>query len=387
MRQLYLVITLTAVFLLMACQSVKNTRIDPTSYLNDQAFPDYENIPIESQQEVFALDQDAKDFVTATINPIADDIEKMETLAYRIFDRSDLNLLYMASANTTATETFHNRAANCLSMSIMTYALAKQAGFGVRFQDVEIPEYWTRREGYSLLNGHINLQMLPRPNMNVTYFQTKGFQVDFAPREVKKHFPKKIVSVETVLAMYYNNKGADALLQKDFTKAYAYFRAATKTDPEFDSTWTNLGFLYRLEGYYQSAEDSYQHAIDLNPENLTAWENLAFLYGYTNRPVAAKDINERLERKRFNNPYYHINLGDEEFEKENWDIALEHYRRALSLDKTKHEVYFGLAKTYYELGAIQRSKRYFALAKRFSNDHQDQERYQGKLDLLTKVQR
>lgn len=384
MRKLYLVITLASVFFLMACQSVKNTRIDPIYYLNDQAFPDYKTVPIETQEEVFALDQEAKNFVTETINPIADDIEKMETLAYRIFDRSDLNLLYMASANTIATETFHNRAANCLSMSIMTYALAKQAGFGVRFQDVEIPEYWTRREGYSLLNGHINLQMLPRPNMNVTYFQTKGFQVDFAPREVKKHFPKKIVSVETVLAMYYNNKGADALLQKDYTKAYAYFRAATQVDPEFDSTWTNLGFLFRLEGYYQSAEDSYQHAIDLNPENLTAWENLAFLYDFTGRTAEARVITARLERKRDDNPYYHLNLGDEEFEHENWDTALAHYRKALSLDKTKHEVYFGLAKTYYELGQVERSKRYLALAKRFSIDHQDQDRYQGKLDLLTR---
>lgn len=384
MQKLYLMISLLVVVFLTACQTMQQVEVYAKSSLHDEAFPDYVLTKVETAEDVFKLDKAAIDFVNETINPIKDHVEQMETLAYRIFDRADLNLLYMANANTTAIETFHNRAANCLSMSIMTYALAKQAGFGVRFQDIEIPEYWTRREGYSLLNGHVNLQLLVRPSANITYFQTKGFQVDFAPRETQKHFPKKFISIETVLSMFYNNKGADALLAKQYDKAYAYFRAAATVDPEFDSTWANLGFLYRLNGFHSFAEQSYRQAIAVNEDNLTAWENLARLYDYTNRSDEARMIDERLQRKRYDNPYYHVNLGEEEFEQENWDKALEHYRKALSLDKTKHEVYFGLAKTYYQLGEIKRSQRYFSMAKKYSSNQQDQDKYQGKMDLLTK---
>ena len=48
-------------------------------------------------------------------------------------------MLYRNSANTTANTTFNNRAANCLSLSIMTYALAEHVGLNATFYEVEIP--------------------------------------------------------------------------------------------------------------------------------------------------------------------------------------------------------------------------------------------------------
>ncbi|MFT5311760.1 MAG: Flp pilus assembly protein TadD, partial [Paraglaciecola sp.] len=295
------------------------------------------------------------------------------------------NLLYKGSANTTASQTFHNRAANCLSMSIMTYALATEAGYGVRFQDIDIPEYWTRRQGYSLLNGHVNLQVLPKPDINTLYLQTRGYQVDFDPQASKAYFPKKFISKQLVLAMFYNNKGADALLNEDYNRAYAYFRQALILAPEFASPWVNLGFLYRLEGFYAQAEDAYQHALIVKPQSLTAWENLAFLYAFTQRQQEADAILAKVERKRMNNPYYHLNQGEQEFEHENYTEALRHYRKALSLDKSKHEIYFGLAKTYYYLGDVARSQHFLKQAKRKSFSQQQQDKYQGKLDFLSKL--
>ena len=381
-RQLIVISTL---IFLSACQSTQYVSIDPHALFYDQGFTGFEHIPIETQEQVFSLDDDAKDFVKKTVGYINDPIDGMETLIHNIFARSEFNLLYKGSANTTASQTFHNRAANCLSMSIMTYAMATEAGYGVRFQDIDIPEYWTRRGGYSLLNGHVNLQMLPKPDLNTLYFQTRGYQVDFDPQTSKQNFPKKFISKKLVLAMFYNNKGADALLKKDYKRAYAYFREALILAPKFDSAWVNLGFLYRLKEVYKYAEDAYKQALNINPDSLTAWENLAFLYAFTQRQQEAATISAKVERKRINNPYYHLNLGDEEFEHENYTEALHHYRKALSLDKTRHEIYFGLAKTYYHLGEVERSQHFLKQAKRKSVSQQQQDRYQGKLDLLSKL--
>jgi hypothetical protein len=54
------------------------------------------------------------------------------------------------------------------------------------------------------------------------------------------------------------------------------------------------------------------------------------------------------------------------------------------LDKTKHEIYFGLAKTYYQMGDVRRSQLYFVKARNKSRMEQDQERYQDKLDLISR---
>jgi hypothetical protein len=166
-------------------------RVETASLLNDNAFADYTNYHIETEEEVFFLDKEAINFVRKTVNPIDDPIDRMESLVRSIFDRSKFNLLYMGSANTTAMETFKNRAANCLSMSIMTYSLAKHAGFSVRFQDIQIPEYWTRREGYSLLNGHVNLQLVPRSSSSVIHLLTNGYEVDFEPQDTRRHSKKR----------------------------------------------------------------------------------------------------------------------------------------------------------------------------------------------------
>jgi tetratricopeptide (TPR) repeat protein len=381
---LKLTFTLLAACWLTACQTAPHISQQTGQLFYDEAFADASNITIETQQQVFALDQDGKDYVRATIGGYDDPIEKMETLAHSIFNRLDFNLLYRGDANTIASETFRNRAANCLSLSIMTYALAREAGFGVRFQDIDIPEFWTRRDGISLLNGHVNLQIVPRSSNTAIYFKTQGYQVDFDPQAIKAHFPKKYISKQLVLAMFYNNKGADALLQHDFDSAFAYFSAALKLEPEFVSGWVNLGFLYRLKGLYAGAERVYSHALNMAPDNLTGWENLAYLYTYTGRADEADVILARVERKRQDNPFYHLDLGEREFDKGNWEIALDHFRRALALNNRHAEIFFALAKTYYQLGEEQRTRHYLKMAKRTAHSLNEKDKYQGKMDLLSR---
>jgi tetratricopeptide (TPR) repeat protein len=377
-------ILITLVFSLSfcGCQSTSVYVTPSELLLYDRGFVGFTQVQIESEQEIFRLDDKAKAFVKSTIASKTNKIDQMEALVRGIFDRSDLNLLYQGDANNTANETFHSRAANCLSMSIMTYAMAKEAGFYVDFQEIMIPEFWTRKAGFSLLNGHINLKMFAPHDPSVFMLNKRSFQVDFDPQSSRSGLPKKIVSKQAVMAMFYNNKGADALLRKDYTSAYAYFREALLIDPNFDSGWINLGIVYRLSGYFNQAEKTYQHALGLNSDSLTASENLAYLYTFTGREEEAEAILAKVEYKRNNNPYYHVNLGEQEMEQEHWDQALGHFRRALALDRSKHEVYFGLARVYFEIGELQQSKRYFKQAKNKAHNRQDEDKYQHKIDFL-----
>jgi len=378
-------ITLVIFLSFCGCHSTSVYVTPSESLLYDQGFVGFTQIQIESEQDVFTLDDKAKAFVKSTVESKTNKIDQMEALVRAIFDRSDLNLLYQGDANNTANETFHSRAANCLSMSIMTYAMATEAGFNVDFQEIMIPEFWTRKAGFSLLNGHINLKMFAPHDPSVFMLNVRSFQVDFDPQSSRSGFPKKIVSKQAVMAMFYNNKGADALLRKDYTSAYAYFREALLLDPDFDSGWVNLGIVYRLSGYFNQAEKTYQHALGLNSDSLTAWENLAYLYTFTGREAEAEDILAKVEYKRNSNPYYHVNLGEQEMEQKHWAQALGHFRRALALDRSKHEVYFSLARAYFAIGELQQSKRYLKQAKNKVNNRQDEDKYQHKLDFLSNL--
>jgi tetratricopeptide (TPR) repeat protein len=376
---------LLVTIMLIGCQAVPKISVSHKALLYDEGFEGFENVTVESEKEIFELNDEAKAFAQSAIRGVSKPKEQIQALVQHIFSRSDLNLLYRAEANTVANQTFRNRAANCLSMSIMTYALANELGFSVRFQDIEIPEYWTIREGQSLLNGHINLQILPSSSRKRTQFLTQGFEVDFDAQATQEHFPKTLLKLNQVVAMFHNNNGGDALLKKDYVKAYAYFRSAFMQSPDLSSVLTNLGYLYRLIGQYELAEKTYLWAIKKNKENLTAWRNLSYLYRYMGHDEIANNIVSRVTRQRSKNPFFHINRGDKAFDKQQWQIALGHYQRALKLDKRNHEVFFGLGKTYFKLGDVKRSYHYLKLAKKKSRTEQQQAVYQRQIDMLATI--
>lgn len=375
---------------LSGCQSTEHTQLDLKPEFLDASFAGYEAITVESEKEIFALDSDAKVFVnnlTVAKNMVhAKNRNKvMENLIRAIFNRSEFNMIYDNGANTTASETFNNRAANCLSLSIMTYALAKQAGFEVTFQEIDIPEYWTRKDGYSLINGHINLRISDASDSTMILLENRTMVVDFDPFSPKKYFPSNPVNKQRVVAMFYNNKGAEALVNGDHLSAYSYLKAAVQADIMFQDAWTNLGILYRMAGHYDWAEKTYEEALKLNQDNLTIWENLAILHEHQGRFELAQNINDFVVKKRLSNPYYHFILGEQELEIGNYQNALSHYKKAIKIDESHHEFYFGMAKAYANMGDSEQAMKYLKRAKRHTQINDLKDRYQHKMDLFAKL--
>ncbi len=379
-RILFLGITLSFV----SCSSRPEANVDSRTILHDDLFPDYIDVAIESSQDVFSINKTIKAFVDSNLNRHDDPDKKIKDLASAIFGRTNLNLLYQDDANTVAEETFKNGAANCLSLTILSYAMADYADLGVEFQQIEIPGVWTRKENTTVLNRHVNLKLFQKKEDNITLFVRSTFQLDFDSQVSSLHMPGKRISKSKVLALFYNNKGAEALIDKNMTVAYAYFRKALFTDPYLVEALANLGVLYHRAGENKYAEDTYNTALAIKQNDTTVLENLASIYSITDRQKQAENIRARLKEKRKNNPYYYYNLGEIEFENKNWEGAKKHYRKAISLNKKQHIFYFALAKVYFLQGEIKLSKKYIALAKKHTPSEEQQLLYQNKLNLLIK---
>ena len=379
-RRASLLIVSCGLLVLSGCASTIKVSEDIAGNLNDDLFPEFKKYRLESPEKIFYLGDDARAFVDEAISTNPHAAKNMRNLVEKIFDRADLGLTYLNSANSVANETFENQLANCLSLSIMTYAMANYAGFDSDFYEVDIPEYWTRRDGFSLLNGHINMRLGAKDAQSIQSI-SDYLDVDFDPQNMRKHFQRRTISQTRVIAMFYNNVGAEALIRKDYAKAYAYFRGAVSTDKTLSDAWVNLGILYRMNDAYVEAEEAYKVALALDDDNLTAWENMAVLYHFSGDEKTAADIIDMVKRRRHENPFYHFILGEQALEAGNLEDALVFYRRAYKLDAKRHEVLFGMGKAYYELGDISRAERYLTLAERYANEL-DAERYRGKLSSL-----
>lgn len=376
------------VFLVLTLPACKSTYIgsstEVTPIFKDKIFAGYEDVQVETEDEIFALSSDAKKFVYHLTRGETDPVDKIETLVKAIFDRSDFNMIYDNSANTVAAETFANKAANCLSLSIMTYSLAEQAGLWVRFREIDIPEYWTRKEGFSLINGHINVAISHRTGNDV-HLKRSTMTVDFDPFSPKKYFPAKNAGKDRVLAMFYNNKGADALVREDYPVAYAYIKQAIQVDASFQDAQINLGILYRMTNQYQLAEQTYKEALTMQRSNLTILENLAVLYRFQGKDAEADDLLATVDKRRQGNPYYHFILGEQDLDEGEYKDAMVHYKKALHLDSSKHEFYFGMAKTYAAMGNVNGARLYLKKAKRHTKLKDIKKHYQNKINLFASL--
>jgi len=387
MKPIFIWCLLLSLPLLFSCQSISEhldySQVKVNSLYIDQKFTKPVLFEVESEQEIFMLDEEMIALVDTKLKSSYSPKKKAKILLDHIFSQDNIALSYTSNANITAREAFHSQTANCMSLTIMAYALAKEAGLNVDFQQVNIPEYWVRNGQYNLLTGHINLLIKTKNNIDrTTIYGSNTLQIDFDPYVLKESFSKKVINKNTVLAMFYNNKGGQALVNENYIIAYQYFKAATKADRLFSSAWGNLAVLYKLTHHDQIAESTYRHAILLKQDNYTALANLAILLRKKEAIEEAKKIEHKLQTKRNKNPYYHAVLADEAYYKHNYPQALLHYKKAIKLNNKIHELYFGLAKVYYQLNKISAAKKAIKMALRLNKVKLTESQYIAKLNFL-----
>lgn len=387
MKPVFIWCLLLSLPLLFSCQSISEhldySQVKVNSLYIDQQFTKPDLFEIESEQEIFMLDEEMIVLVDTKLKSSYSPKKKAKILLDHIFSQDNIALSYTSNANVTAREAFHSQTANCMSLTIMAYALAKEAGLNVDFQQVNVPEYWVRNGQYNLLTGHINLLIKTKNNIDrTTIYGSNTLQIDFDPYVLKESFSKKVINKNTVLAMFYNNKGGQALVNENYIIAYQYFKAATKADRLFSSAWGNLAVLYKLTDHDQIAEATYRHAILLEKNNYTALTNLAILLRKNQAIAEADTIEKKIQAKRNKNPYYHAVLADEAYYKHNYPQALLHYKKAIKLNNKIHELYFGLAKVYYQLNKISAAKKAMKMALRLNRVKSTESQYIAKLNFL-----
>lgn len=366
------------------------TKTDTTISVSDLVsyIPTSRDIEIETMREVFQLTEEQRLYARGDLKGISDPWTRASQLRDFMFNRDHLAIEYSNSANTIASETYENAAANCLSLTILAYSLAKEAGFRVEFQEIQVPEFWTQQQGFNLINGHVNLKLTAKQPARLwdEHPQFESFVLDFEPNSQTASNKAKAISKKGITAYFYNNKGAEMLMQQEFEKAGAYLYNSLKLAPQDSSAWNNMGSLLKNLGHLEAAEKAYQQAINIRKENWAAWENLALIYAMTKREDEAQSIAKRVQKQRSDNPNYHLKQAEAYEEKSEFSLAISHYKKALRLSPRQHDLYFGLARNYFKLENLDKSKHFLELAAKHAPSSDDNVRYRSKLRHIQNLQ-
>ncbi|MCL2913617.1 hypothetical protein L2725_07415 [Shewanella corallii] len=281
-----------------------------------------------------------------------------------------------------ATETYARREGNCLSLVLLTTALADTLNVPVQYQEVEVQPIWDKWGQFYLINGHINIKLYAPESSTSLTFASRSILVDFLPERAIRGYTSHRINRSTVTAMFYNNLAAEALVNGDLDRAYALIKASLQFKPDFISAINTLGVVYRRAGMDDEAERVYRYAMALPGDHLNPMSNLALLLGEQGRLEEWSQIHRKLELARIRNPFYYFDMAEEAYTRKAYSEAVDWYRRAVKLADYQPEFFLGLSKSYWQLGDRDRAEFNMSRAIKLATDEEDKQRYQYKLKAM-----
>jgi tetratricopeptide (TPR) repeat protein len=307
--------------------------------------------------------------------------DRRQALIDALYLKDALQLAYDAEATRSAAEAFDARAGNCLSLVLMTAAFAKHLEVPVNYQQVMIDDEFSRAGDLFFVSGHVNV-MLGRHGAPYKGDDAQWLTIDFLPQVELRGQRTVPLEEHTLVAMFLNNRAAEALARGDLTAAYWRARAALKNDPQFAAAANTLGVVYQRAGHAAEAERALRFVIEREPRSTSAWSNLARLLRSQGRDDEAQRAAERLAALEPHPPFHFFARGREALQQGRAAEARDLLLRELRRQPQQHEVHFWLAQAYAALGDVRATARHLGLAAEYSPTRQARSIYAAKLERL-----
>ena len=378
-----LLAVLAVVALLGACASAPPgppPRV-PTHLFEDSAFA-APTQPIDPAQ-IFALSPAMKHYLDVELSAQLRSMGRQRGLVDALYAKAQLRLDYDTDITRNAAEAFAARSGNCLSLVVMSAALAKHLGLPIRYQALIGEESWSRSGGLSIVNGHVNIVIDKRLVDRVVGFeQETPIQLSFGTPAVGRGAALREVSESTIQAMFMNNRAAEALVQGRLDDAYAHARQAILSEPAYLAAFNTLGVIYERRGLAQAAERAYAHVLAHDGGYLAAMTNLARLLDGQGRVDEAAAWRVKLAKLEAEPPFHHFDLGRAALQAGDYRAARAHILREMRRDPDYHEFHFWLALALYGLGDYDAAGKHLTAAMNNSTTRREQSLYAAKLQAL-----
>jgi tetratricopeptide (TPR) repeat protein len=361
-------------FLLGACASAPVTA-PRADLLDDTAFA----APSErvSTADIFALSPEMRQFIATRIEPVARTGGAREALLSALYEHERLKLEYDAEMTRNAAQAFAARSGNCLSLVIMTAAFAKALDIPVRYQNVLVEETWSRDGNIYFSIGHVNLTLIAHTRIGMGRADGES-TIDFLPpRDIRKQ-RTRVISEETVVAMYLNNRAVEAMARGQLDDAYWWAREAVLRDPAFVSSYNTLGAIYERRGRPARAEKAFAYVLEREPRNTRAIANLVGALNAQGRATEANAWSRVAQELDPNPPFSYFKRGLAAMQAQDYKSARELFAKEIARAPDYHEFHYWLGAAYVGLGEYEQARKELTIAMDTSTTRRDHDLYAAK---------
>jgi len=287
-----------------------------------------------------------------------------------------------------ASQTFATQSGNCMSLAVLTTALAKAANIDIKYQLVNrIPVY--QEYGSVIFNAQHIRSLVFEPErvkvpgvaeVNLNYVRRRAI-IDYFPS--RNTFTHGFVTEDEFYAMYYRNLASEAIGENRNSRAYWLLRKSLEIEPENDQTINSLAVLHRRVGEYQKAEELYKYGIKHAINKIVLLKNYRVLLKTQNRTDDVNKISKELENLEDLNPFNWYHAANDAFDEGDYSLAYNLYNKAIELAPYLHQAHFGIAKTEFQRGNLSSARRALQIAEREAYDAKSKSIYEAKLAILS----
>jgi len=288
----------------------------------------------------------------------------------------------------TAEQSLIQTEGNCLSLAILTTALAKSVGVDTGYQLVDSQPVYQKEDDIILSAQHIrSLIFEPKKSLNqqidsgLLELGRNALIVDYFPTQNSRI--RKDISESEFVAMYYKNKAADSIIKNSYDDAYWLIRESLHYSAMDEQSINMMALIHEKKGLNKQAENLYLFGLKHAQNKLDLLRNYHIFLKNQHRLSDAERIKAQLSRIEVPNPFDWINLGNTAFAQNKYREAKRYYKKAAKQAPYLHQAHFGIAKSDFKLGNIRSAKASMKQAKEKAIDQDTKSLYQKKLDALS----
>lgn len=352
--------------LLSACSAYEP--FDSQAHVRENSI---DRVPEDLRDQVeipFELDEVTLEEVSRRLSPAGDEKRRTQEIIGLIF--SGLDLQYSLTPTKNASETFATRSGNCLSFVNLFVGIARHQRLNPFYVEVEDYQRWNFQDGVVISRGHIVAGMTVDGELST---------FDFLPYRPKGYRDFDPIDDVTAMSHYYNNLGAEALMDDDLETAREHLRIAYALAPDFERAINNLGIVYLRDDRAEDALKLYERGLELHPTSVPLLSNKARSLQELGRLEEATEIFDVIEDVNQTNPYFYVYRGELALSRGDSETALRYMRQALRTDSEIPEVHLGLVKVFVATGDLQRAQHHLERALKLDATNKEARKYAAML--------
>lgn len=269
---------------------------------------------------------------------------------------------------------------NCMSLAILTTALAEIVNLEVDYREVNTLPVYEKHNNAILASSHVQTVIYDptfEAKKGYVYFRKPNIIIDYFP--VSSNRVSTRILKDSLIARYYVNMASTALVNNNFNEAFDYAMAAYRHEKSSTQVINLMAVLHKKKGDIQTAEQFYQYAINKKSDDLTLLSNYAILLKSQHRMVELDNLNEQIDELYDPNPYAWLAQAYIANQNKKILTAEKYFLKVIEMAPYVHQAYLGLANIYRVKHDNQKAKRILKKGLEWTYEKQEKQSFKKKL--------